>query len=401
MISSRKSKLELDAKKGRKSAQTALKLSRNPDRFLSTVQIGITLIGILTGLYSGEAFSADLGRVIAHIDFLAPWSVTIAKVTIVVMVTYLTLILGELVPKRIGMKMPEKISMLIAQPMQLLSYIATPFVWLLSKSTALMVRLLRLDKAEDSKVTEEEIRAMMDEGVDDGEVQEVEHDIVDRVFLLGDRNVGSIMTHRNEVVRLDISDDRETIRQKVKEHLFDTYPVVDQGLDNLLGVVSIKDLFVTLDTPDFSLQTIMCGGNFLPENQSVYSALEQFKKKKVKYGLVIDEFGDLMGIVTLKDILEALIGEVPGTEDEAEIRQREDGSWIVDGQYSFYNFLEHLQRIDLYTDYNFNTLSGLILHELGHVPSEGEKVKWMDLKLEVLDMDGARIDKVLVREITK
>ena len=251
LVSARKTRLETEAKKGNKSARTALQLANEPDRFLSTIQIGITLIGILTGLYSGEALAHNFADLIAASSAsLQPYALGIAKTTIVIIVTYLTLIFGELVPKRIGMGRAEGVSMWIARPMYLLSLAASPFVWLLSKSTALAVKLMGI-KAEENKVTEEEIKAIVKEGFDGGEVQEVEQDIVERVFNLGDRNVGSIMTHRSELVWLDITDSVEQIRTKVEANLFNIYPVASEKFDNMLGVVYLKDLFVRIDEPGF------------------------------------------------------------------------------------------------------------------------------------------------------
>ncbi|MDF9829555.1 hemolysin family protein [Parabacteroides sp. PF5-6] len=396
LVSARKSRLEIDAKKGNKSARTALKLANEPDRFLSTVQIGITLIGILTGLYSGEAFAGDLAEVMAGIPLLQPYALGIAKTTIVILVTYLTLIFGELVPKRIGMGFAESVSKVIAKPMHYLSVIASPFVWILSQSTALVVKVLRLKASDDNRVTEEEIKAIVQEGFDGGEVQEVEQDIVERVFNLGDRNVGSIMTHRSDLVWLDIADTPAQIREKVQENLYNIYPVVDGKLDELEGVVYLKDLFLYLDKPDFSLKNVIRPAEYLPENQSVYNALAQFKGARDKYGIVTDEFGGIQGIVTMKDILEGLVGAVPEEGEEEEIVQRADGSWLVDGQLSFYDFLEYFDLVDLYAEHDYNTLSGLILEILEHVPRTGEKLTWMIFDLEIVDMDGARIDKVLV-----
>lgn len=399
LVSARKTRLETDAKKGSKSAKTALKLAREPDRFLSTVQIGITLIGILTGLYSGEAVAHDFAAVVARVEVLQPYSLAIAKTTIVIVVTYLTLIIGELVPKRLGMSSAERVSMLIARPMHLLSQLASPFVWLLSKSTAAVVRLLGLDKGEDSKVTEDEIRAIIQEGRKDGEVQEVEQDIVERVFNLGDRNIGSIMTYRNDLVWLDITDNNEAIRDKVEENLYNIYPVANEKFDNILGVVYLKDLFGKIDRPGFNLKEIIRPAQFLPENLSVYNALAIFKTNRVKYGIVTDEFGGVEGIVTLKDILEGLIGTVPEAGEEQEFVEREDGTWLVDGQYSFYDFLAYFDMEDLYSEHDYNTLSGLILEVLERVPKTGEKLTWMNFGFEIVDMDGARIDKVLVTKL--
>ena len=399
LVSARKARLELDAKRGNKSAQTALKLAGEPDRFLSTIQIGITLIGILTGLYSGEAFAYNLAEVVRHVPVLEPYALGVSKTIIVIIVTYLTLIMGELVPKRIGMGYAERVSMLVAKPMYFLSKLALPFVWLLSKSTSLVIKITGIKANEENKVTEEEIKAIVKEGFDGGEVQEVEQDIVERVFNLGDRNVGSIMTHRSDLVWLDVTDSIEKIREKVQENLFNIYPVASEKFDNIKGVVYLKDLFGRIDEPDFSLEEVIRPAQYLPENQSVYNALEQFKEARVKYGIVTDEFGGIQGIVTLKDIMEGLIGQVPEVGEEAEIVQRADGSWLVDGQYNFYDFLEYFDMEDLYAEHDYNTLSGLILEILDRVPKTGETLTWLTFEFEIVDMDGARIDKVLVKKI--
>ncbi len=399
LVSARKTRLDVEAKKGNKSAQTALKLAGEPDRFLSTIQIGITLIGILTGLYSGEAFAYDLAEVVALVPVLEPYALGLSKAAIVVIVTYLTLIMGELVPKRIGMGYSERVSMLVAKPMYLLSKLASPFVWLLSKSTALVIKVTGIKGNEGSKVTEEEIKAVVKEGFDGGEVQEVEQDIVERVFNLGDRNVGSIMTHRSDIVWLDLTDSIDKIREKVQENLFNIYPVASEEFDNFKGVVYLKDLFGRIDEPGFSLEQVVRPAQYLPENQSVYNALEQFKQARVKYGIVTDEFGCIQGIVTLKDIMEGLIGQVPEVGEEAEITERADGTWLVDGQYSFYDFLEYFDLEDLYAEHDYNTLSGLILEILERVPKTGETLTWLNFRFEIVDMDGARIDKVLVRKL--
>ena len=399
LVSARKARLELDAKRGNKSAQTALKLAGEPDRFLSTIQIGITLIGILTGLYSGEAFAYNLAEVVRHVPVLEPYALGVSKTIIVIIVTYLTLIMGELVPKRIGMGYAERVSMLVAKPMYFLSKLALPFVWLLSKSTSLVIKITGIKANEENKVTEEETKAIVKEGFDGGEVQEVEQDIVERVFNLGDRNVGSIMTHRSDLVWLDVTDSIEKIREKVQENLFNIYPVASEKFDNIKGVVYLKDLFGRIDEPDFSLEEVIRPAQYLPENQSVYNALEQFKEARVKYGIVTDEFGGSQGIVTLKDIMEGLIGQVPEVGEEAEIVQRADGSWLVDGQYNFYDFLEYFDMEDLYAEHDYNTLSGLILEILERVPKTGETLTWLTFEFEIVDMDGARIDKVLVKKI--
>ena len=396
LVSSRKVRLEALAKKGKKSARKALELSKEPDRFLSTIQIGITLIGIINGLFSGEAFAGDLAIVLSKISFIEPYSFALSKLLIVVTVTYLTLVLGELVPKRIGLSFSEQVAMIFAKPMAFLSKITAPVVWILSKSTKAVVAMIGLNNAGDNnKVTEEEIKAIVQEGVEGGEVQEVEHDIVERVFHLGDRTVGSIMTHRSDLVWIDLSDSVDVIRYKVRDNLYNTYPVASEKFDNIQGVIFLKELFGYIDTPDFSIPEILRSAHFIQENMSVYKALEQFRKAQVKYGIVTDEFGSVQGIVTLKDIVDALIGELPEAGDEPEIIKRKDGSVLVDGQCSFYSFLEFFDMEDLYEENDYNTLSGLILDVLERVPKTGDRFSWMSFNFEIVDMDGARIDKVL------
>ena len=377
MVSARKSRLETAAKKGSKTAKTALRLANEPDRFLSTIQIGITLIGILTGLYSGEALAGDLARWLETIGIPQAHSLTLAKGIIVILVTYLTLILGELVPKHLGMNAPEKIARLIARPMEVLSKIASPFVWLLSASTQAVIRLTGLHASTENKVTEEEIKAIIQEGTDD-------------------RKIGSIMTHRSDLIWLEIGESAESIRNKVKENVYTVYPVAHDELDHIEGVVYLKDLFSHLDEPDFKLADILRPAQFFPENQSVYNTLEHLKSDHIKYGLVTDEFGSIQGIVTLKDIVDVLLGEITESHDEPEIIRRDDGSLLVDGQCSFYEFLEYIDMECLYPEYDYNTISGLILHLLEHIPHTGEKISWHELEFEIVDMDGARIDKILV-----
>jgi putative hemolysin len=396
LVSARKSRLETEMKKGSKAAKTALHLSNEPDKFLSTIQIGITLIGILTGLYSGEAFARDFAKIIEPIDILAPYALAIATFSIVFVVTYLTIVFGELIPKRLGLSMAERIAKIVSRPMLGLSRIMSPMVWLLSKSTTVFLKILGITD-DGSKVTEEEIKSLVKEGLDAGEVQEVEHDIVERVFSLGDRDVDSIMTHRNDLVWLNISDGKDKIRETVMLDMHNLYPVASGNEEEISGVVYLKDLFGRIDTPDFSMEKIMQPVQYLPNNKSVYGALEQFKKAHVKYGFVTDEFGEVKGIVTLTDIMEALVGEVAEEGEESSIIARDDGSILVDGQYSFYNFLEYFDLEEWYAEHDYNTLSGLILDILEHVPKEGEKFSWYHFDFEIVDMDGARIDKVLVK----
>lgn len=396
VVSARKSRLELEAKKGNKSAKKALDLSNNPDNFFSTIQIGITLIGIVTGLFSGEAFAADLAKLLEKIPLIAPYAYGVSETIIVIVVTYLTLILGELVPKRLGLVKAEGIAKTIAQPMLMLAKITYPLVWLLSKSTGAIIKVLGLDKSTDNKVTEEEVKAVMKESLDDGEIEEVEHDIVERVFNLGDRTVSSIMTHRKEMVWLDINESAENLKLKVKENVFNTYPVVDGDIDKILGVVHLKNIFEVADSNDFKIKDILKEAFYVPEDMCVYDALEKFKEARMKSAIVTDEFGGVMGIVTIKDILEALVGVMPEESDSDDWLVREDGTILVDGQYSFYDFLEYFDMEDFYQENDYNTISGLIIALRNEIPHIGEKIEWNKFTFEIVDMDGARIDKVLV-----
>ena len=400
VVSARKSKLETDAKKGSKSAKAALELADNPDNFFSTLQIGITLIGILTGLFSGEAFAADLSVYVAKISFLSPYAYMISKALIVILVTYLTLVIGELVPKRLGMAKAESIAKFIAKPMMFLSKLAYPLVWILAKSSALISNILGLNKTKDSPVTEEEIKAMMKESLNDGELDEAEHDIVERVFDLGDRKISSIMTHRSELVTVDINDTKETLIRKIEGNLYNTYPVVSGKLDNIVGFVNLKALFVAVQKDDFSLKNIVAKAFYLPENMNLNKALEFFKKERIKSALITDEFGCVVGIVSLKDIMEAIVGEMLEEDELADIIEREDGTFIIDGRYSFYDFLAYFDKEYMFDDdINFNTISGLIIDILEEIPQEGQKVRWHDFTFEIMDMDAARIDKVLVHKV--
>lgn len=397
VISARKTTLSNDEKKGSRNARAALRLANDPDRFLSTVQIGITLIGILTGIYSGASLSGKFAAMLEGAGLPSGVAYPVAQVLIVVAVTYLTIIFGELVPKRIGMSVAEKVSKIIARPMHVLSVIAGPFVWILSKSTEAVVNLLGVNDAE-SKVTEEDIKSIVQEGKEDGEVQEMEQDIVVRVFMLGDLKVDSLMTHRSEVVTLDVNLSNEEIKAMISEDLHEAYPVIDRGIDSIMGVVLLNDLIFRLENSSLNLRELMRPAVYFYENMSVYKALEQMKEKRLTQAFVCDEFGSFQGVITLRDILEGLVGTIDEVNNDPEIIKRDDSeSWLVDGQCSFYDFLAYFDREDLYeSTQSYNTLAGLIIEQLKHIPQSGEHTEWNCFNLEIVDMDGARIDKVLV-----
>ncbi|NSL90441.1 HlyC/CorC family transporter [Chitinophaga sp. Mgbs1] len=398
LVSARKVRLEHLANKGDEKAKAALKLANNPDTFLSTVQIGITLIGILTGIYSGENIKTDVIAWLNQFPALQAYSNLIATVIIVVVITYFSMVLGELVPKRIGMSRPETIAKTMAKPMYLLSWLTYPFILLLSASTNLLVKIFNL-QPKDSQVTEEEIKAIISEGTTSGAIEETEQEIIERVFHLGDRNITSLMTYRNDITWLDINESPADYQQKIHSSLHSVYPVCDGQIDSIKGVISIKDLYAVAGkgTP---LAQIIKKPLFVPENNTAYQVLEKFKETHIHAAFIVDEYGTFLGMITLNDILEAIVGDMPETEesDDYEMVLRDDGSWLVDAQIPFYDFLAEFDKEDWMAEFDqdFDTLAGFILHHLEHIPKTGEKFSWRGFEFEIMDMDAHRIDKVLV-----
>lgn len=399
VISARKSSLQADANKGSKAAKTALKLAQDPDRFLSAVQVGITLIGILTGIFSGNKIAAAFSALLQNAGMAASAASALAQTIIVILVMFLTLIFGELVPKRIAMSASEKVSKIVAGPMKFISIIAAPFVWLLAKTTSLITRMLGI-KYQETKVTEEEIKSIIQEGTDEGEVSQVEQDLVERVFALGDLKVSTIMTLRADIVWLDLEMSEQEIRNTIESNIFEEYPVVEDDLDHVVGVLSLKEYVLNVGKKEgLDLRKMMKAPVYFHENMNVYTVLEQMKQKKIGRALVCDEFGSCSGIITLKDIMEALVGNINDDHEEPDIVAREgNDGWIVDGMCPMYDFLRHFDVEDSMEDFEYTTVAGLILDELDHIPEAGEKVSWGDFLFEVVDMDGPRIDKVIVKK---
>jgi putative hemolysin len=396
LVSARKARLEAQANRGDLRAKNALLLAQKPDSFLSTVQIGITTIGILTGIYSGDKIVDYVAGYFASFPLLASHSVGLATLVVVIIITFFSLVLGELVPKRLGMSNPEKIAKIVAPVMRLISLLVHPFVWLLSKTTTLIMKIFRV-KSDDDQVTEEEIKAIISEGSEQGAIEDAEHDIIQRVFHLGDRNITSLMTHRSDVIWFDVNDNENQIREKITREPHSVYPICDKDIDNIKGIVSVKDLYVTDDNILF--KDIMKTPLFVPENISPYQLLEKFKQTKIHTSFVVDEYGTLLGLVTLNDLLEAIVGELPQQDvSDYEIKKRDDGSYLVDGQIPFYDFLTRFEKADWMNEgeQDFDTLAGFILHTLERIPNVGDKFEWKGFTLEIIDMDGHRIDKVLV-----
>lgn len=399
LISARKNRLESAAKKGNKSAKIALELANSPNEFLSTVQIGITLIGILTGIYSGDKITTDVQNFVNTFEILKPYSQSIAVGIVVVLLTFFSLVLGELLPKRIGLNHPEGIAKAVAVPMKVVSIVTAPFIWLLTTSTEFLLKILQIKPTADGKVTEEEIKAIIKEGTEGGEVQEIEQDIVERVFHIGDRKINSLMTHRKSVVFLKKDASKDQIKASMLLELHAIYPVYDKDYDDIVGVASLKNIFAHIDEEDFKIENILTEAPFMMEYTTAYKALEVFKITDLHYAFVTDEYGVFQGIITLNDILEALVGDASVfNKDEFVLEERPDGTWLIDGHYSLHDFLTYFDLDDLINDYEVTTLSGLIMTELARIPKEGEKLIWQKMELEVIDMDGAKIDKVLVKE---
>jgi len=396
LVSAKKNRLEASAAKGDIRSKTALELKENPDIFLSTTQIYITLIVLLTGVYSGEKFGRHLQPYLEQINFIKPYAATISTVIIVILVTFLSILFGELVPKRIAIMRPEKIAKLVARPIKVLSSISFPIVWLLSTLNSGIFKLLNIRHNKENNVTEEEIKAMINEGSESGSIEEEEKDIIERVFHLGDRNITSLMTHRTDIVWFEINEELSSVKEKIKEFQHSIYPVCEQNIDDIKGVVYIKDMYLQSDAP---LSALLRKALFVPENNSAYQVLEKIKVTKIHYAFIVDEYGSLLGMITVKDILNAIVGEMPEAEDDDyEIVERKDGSFLIDAQIQFYNFLTHFDKTIWINEgeNDFDTLAGFILRELKRIPATGDTFEWRGFTFEIIDMDGQRIDKVLV-----
>lgn len=396
LVSARKARLEGQAAKGDLAAKKALELANHPDTFLSSVQIGITLVGILTGIFSGEKFTGDLELWLETIPTLAPYKGILATSIVVVAITYFTLVLGELLPKRIGLSNPETIAKRVAGPMRIISLITFPFIWLLSKSTWVLVKLLGI-KSNENQVTEEEIKAIISEGTEQGTIEEAEQEIIERVFHLGDRTITSLMTHRSDIEWVSLQQTVGEMKAAMSEMIHTVYPVCDGSIDNIKGVISVKDILKADE--QLLVKDIMKPAMYVPENNSAYVVLERFKQTKIHHCFIVNEYGSIEGMITLNDILEAIVGDIP-QQDEVnyEIVQRADGSYLVDAQISFFDFLAYFDHEDWMPEgeQEFDTLAGFVLHKLEKIPATGDLFSWRGYQFEIIDMDNHRIDKILV-----
>ncbi|NJD53397.1 MAG: HlyC/CorC family transporter [Candidatus Methanoperedens sp.] len=399
IISARKARLQQWVNEGNAKAQVALDLADSPNRLLSTVQIGITLIGILAGVLGGATIAEELSARLVFIPLFAPYSKAIALGTVVLGITYLTLVIGELVPKRMALHNPERIACIMAVPMRMLSRITAPAVHLLSISTDTVLRILGIRPVTEPPVTEEEINILIEQGMKAGTFEKAERDMVEQVFRLGDLRAGALMTPRTEIVWLDIEDSSQEIRHKIADSGHSRFPVGQGSLDNILGIVQIKDMLdlnMAGKTPD--LRASMRRPLFVPESTHALKVLELFKKSGIHISLVVDEYGSVQGLVTLKDILEQIVGDIPSVEELEQplAVQREDGSWLLDGMLLVDDFKKIFSIKELPGEGIYQTLGGFVLMHMGRIPVVGNHFEWNGLRFEVVDMDKNRIDKVLV-----
>lgn len=397
VVSARKSRLQQMADKGDLSAVTALDLATNPDRLLSTVQIGITLIGILAGAFGGATIAEQLGVKIDQIPALAGYGNAVGLALVVIVITYLSLIVGELVPKRLALANPERIAALMARPMRLLSKLATPLVAFLSISTNAVFKILGIRPSDEPPVTEEEIKILIDEGTRAGVFEETEQDLVERVFRLGDRRVSALMTPRPDIFWLDLDSPEVEIVSQIARSQYSRFPVCRGTIDGIVGTLKAKEyLAAKIGDPDVSIKQFVREPLFVPETSSAFQVLEMFKSARNHLAFVVDEYGVIEGLVTTNDFLEAIAGGAAHKNaEEKMVTEREDGSFLVDAAMPIDEFADFFD-IEIDLEGEFQTLAGYILALLGYIPAVAEKIPACGLTLEIMDLDGRRIDRVLV-----
>lgn len=395
VVSSRKARLQQLANEGDRQAARALKLAENPTAFLSTVQIGITLIGVLLGAVGGSALAGRLADALRGLGLSEGSAHALGFGLIVVVITALTVLVGELVPKRIALHHPERTAAAISGPMSFLSTLFTPLVWLFSRGTELILQLIGIRPSLEPPVTQEEIQLLIDQGTEAGVIEESEQDMVEGVFSLNDSRVYSLMTPRTEIVWLDIKDSADEIRLKIIESPYSRFPVCKNSLDTVLGIVKARDLLAPpgLSSDDFRLKDRLRPAFYVPETMLASRALEVFKEKHAELMMVIDEFGSLQGLLTLDDVIEEIVGDI---EVEPQATQRQDGSWLLDGLLPVDDFREIFKLGPLPHESEYESLSGFVMLNLGRVPQASDHFDWGGLRFEVMDMDGRRVDKVLV-----
>ena len=406
IISARRYRLEQLSEKGDRSARVALRLAESPNQFLSTVQIGITLIGILTGAVGGATVTRQLDSLLERLPVLAPYSEGLSFALVVAVITYLSVVIGELVPKRLALASPERLACAMAPSMRWLSRVSGPVVHLLSNSTEALMKLLGVSTTSEPDITEDEIKAMIRQGADSGVFEEVEHDMVQRVLRLGDRTIKTLMTPRTDICWLDLEESLETSLQEILESTHSRFPVGRGSLDDCLGVVRVRNLLSAKITgQSINLEELLQPPLFVAESTRALSVLEHFKRSGIHIALVTDEFGGVEGLVTLNDLMEGIVGDLPSVDDEDGplVVTREDGSLLVDGGLDLDAFAELIDQ-DIFgidQEGRYHTLAGFVMHVLERIPREADHFEWQGYRFEVLDMDGKRVDKLLVAPISR
>lgn len=405
LVSSRKIKLQKMEQEGYKSAKTVIELINDPNQFLSTIQIGITLVGILAGAFGGATIAGPLSE---YFLFLSPYHVAISMLIVVLIITYLTLVIGELVPKRIALNNPEKIAVKLAKFMKIMSRISRPLVIVLGKSTNFFLHIIGSEKPEENVVTEDEIKLLIQEGIEDGTIEKEEEDIIKRVFRLDVQKVDMLMTPRPEIIWIDLEEEIEETKKKIIDSKRSIFPVAEGELDNVIGVVQAKDILSSIFSGEkINIKSYLKKPLIVPENLPSLDILKLFKENQeyVHIALVVDEYGSIEGLITLNDVLEGIVGDIPGIDemDEPAATQRKDGSWLIDSGFSIDRFKElfDVDEVPEEKEDNFTTLAGFILSYLNKIPETGEVFQWDKLSFEIVDMDGHHIDKILVKEINE
>ncbi len=401
LIASRRFTLESAAKRGNKNARKALELAGKPNTFLSTVQIGITLIGILTGIFSGEKLTKDLELFFDRIPFISLYSESLSVLFVVLILTYFSIVFGELLPKRIGLNSPEKIASMVARPMNFISRLTRPFIWLLVNSNELLLKLLNIREKQDGIISEEEIQSIIAASTRSGEIQEIEKEIVQRVFALGDRKAAELMTHRSDLTWININDNLDSIHTKIELNSHSSYPVSGHSADELLGLVSVNQIFQkSFNAADFSLKDLILKPVYVQENMAAYRVLEKFREFKVHLVVVVDEHGSMQGVLSIRDLVSALIGDTFNQKNgDSNIVQRGENSWLAEGQCPYYEFVSYFHITDTLEAEGFTTLAGLILSQLNNFPVIGDRMKWGNFEFEIIDMDEMRIDKIMITKL--
>lgn len=407
VVSARRIRLEQQAEKGNRGAQVALELADNPNSFLSTVQIGITLVGILAGAFGGATIAGILAEYLKAVPFLEPYATSIAFAVVVAVITYFSIVIGELIPKSLALNSPERIASIVSRPMRLISKVSAPFVWLLSVPTVFILKLLRVKASVEPPVTDEEIKGLIDAGVGAGVFEKSEKDLIESVISLGDLRVTSLMTPRTKIVWLDLEDSIEETQRRLIENRFSRLPVARGSIDNITGYATAKSMLAQLiETGRLDLAPIRLRAPFyVPETLTILELLEQFRESHTHFAIVVDEFGGVEGLVTINDVLEAIIGELPNSQHvlhEHGVERLTDGALVLDGRLPILDFRDVLELKNLPAEEQdvYQTLAGFVLFRLGKVPEIGERFAWDKFEFEIISMEQRRIDKVLVTPIS-